>query len=1499
MGSVLEDRGLGPIMGPEKSPGMGIQETVNDDLAPKPSEAGTSKKGKKKANSKPRKPLEKEPVPTLEPVQEQVEEVEETPATNPMDETKEPSETSGEQVSVPSSFGMPLDPQAKLYKEMMLTMKAMQASLKQKDQQILDMKANNLSMRKMVKPKQPTSFAGTGRSIKVKEFLDELDLYFNAQEAREEDKVRVSVTFLKEHALKWWRSLMKEDPVATESMTWKTWKETLLNRFTPEYQELRDGVELMRCRQTGNLGVYVREFTSRLEGLPNSVEFYKKALFLSGLKPAVERELYKQPILPATCAELLKKAEMFSMSETEDTKGKAPDPNASSSSQKNKGKGVKRPWRGSNKSGETSAPQEKTTEDRSRTNGEEAQKQRSATHSFISPEVVRKTGLAVTKTARPITVRFAQGKTASLTEVATGVKVDCGKGLILEEDFTVCDADGLDAILGNTLLDRFEMELKRKPLRLSFKLKGKIHARKLHRVARMKNSAGLNLVRGKDMDFNDGFLCVMRWADVGADGGQVSGSTSELDPQSLMGLQRVLNEFADVLTNELPTELPPRRGVDHKIEVVPGSEPPSKAPYRLNQVYLLELKKQLSELLARGYIRVSKSPYGAPVLFAKKKEGAMRLCVDYRALNKVTVKNRYPLPRIDDLFDRLAGAKYFSRIDLKSGYYQIRIADADIEKTACRTRYGSFEFVVMPFGLCNAPSTFMTLMNTIFREETDHFVIIYIDDILVFSKTWDEHLMHVQVVMERLRANQLYANKSKSEFGLTRIHFLGHVVSADGIRPDMQKVKAIVEWAPPMTLKGVKGFVGLAQWYRKYIMSFSRIVKPLTDWTAKGVRIVWNQVATDAFARVKQILASEPVLKLPEFDKPFEVHTDASNYAIGGVLVQDGRPVAYESKKLSERESHWPTHEKELYAIVYCLKKWQHYLGLHKTKVYTDNISLKYFETMDRVTPKLLRWHDTLALMDVEFIHKPGRDNVVPDALSRKEEYMSSSTQVLRLMYQGETDLERKIREGYMSDPTAREYLEKLRQGNKVAHFCLDIGLLKFKQSRIYVAMGKMRARLLKESHDLPLAGHKGAKSTLARVSKGYFWPDMRDDVENFVKTCVVCQANKVSYQKTPGLLRPLPIPNKPFEAISMDFITKLPESSGHDAILVIVDRFSKLARFIPTLGTATAFTTAKTFLDGWWRFYGLPRSIVSDRDPKFTSAFWKHLYRKMQTKLLFSTAFHPQTDGQTEKVNSVLNQYLRNFINADQRDWAKWLGPAEYCYNSTKHSATGESPFLLAYGREPEGPLDLALSESASSAHTRTRQAVAEDFLAERQQREENAKRNLLKAQKRYMKEANKHRRQVKYQVKEKVWLSVKNISLPTGLTSKFSAKCAGPFEIKANPFEDVYTLDLPQELPIHPTFHVSLLKKYFEDKTPERKQILRPLPDLTHEEPEYEVEVILRSRRRKNQTEYLVKWKGYHVSESTWLKEGDLEHAQEVLEEFQQQQLGLRRVTRSDKSP
>jgi hypothetical protein len=319
---------------------------------------------------------------------------------------------------------------------------------------------------------------------------------------------------------------------------------------------------------------------------------------------------------------------------------------------------------------------------------------------------------------------------------------------------------------------------------------------------------------------------------------------------------------------------------------MPGIAPPAKAPYRMSHEELKELKVQLEELLAKGYIKPSKSPYGALVLFVHKKDGTLSMCVDYRALNKATVKNRYPLPHIDDFFDRLLGAKVFSRINLRSGYYQIRIAEGDEEKTTCRTRYGSYEFLVIPFGLTNAHATFWTLMNDIFREWLDDFVVVCIDDILIYSGSLEEHAEHLRKVFQRLRENKLYAKLEKCEFGVTEVDFLGHKITQEGLKMDDHKVKVILDWEPPKSVPALRSFLGLASYYRKFIKNFAKIAAPLTNLLKKSVvTFEWEETCNKAFEALKDILVKVSVLKLPNFDRDFEIHSDASDFAIGGVLV--------------------------------------------------------------------------------------------------------------------------------------------------------------------------------------------------------------------------------------------------------------------------------------------------------------------------------------------------------------------------------------------------------------------------------------------------------------------------------------------------------------------------------------------------------------------------------------------------------------------------------------
>ncbi|GJQ92368.1 reverse transcriptase [Tanacetum coccineum] len=411
----------------------------------------------------------------------------------------------------------------------------------------------------------------------------------------------------------------------------------------------------------------------------------------------------------------------------------------------------------------------------------------------------------------------------------------------------------------------------------------------------------------------------------------------------------VVREFAS-----FPDEhsgLPPTpREIEFGIELISGAEPISKAPYRMAPVELKELKEQLQEMLENGFIRPSVSPWGAPVLFVKKKDGSMRLCIDYRELNRITIRNRYPLPRIDDLFDQLQGAKYFSKIDLRSGYHQLRVREQDISKTAFRTRYGHYEFLVMPFGLTNAPAVFMDLMNRIFHEYLDKFVIVFIDDILVYSKSEEEHEQHLRIVLEILRQKKLYAKFSKCEFWLQQVAFLGHIVSADGIIMDPSKVEAITKWPRPTTVTEVRSFLGLAGYYRRFVEGFSRLALPLTQLMRKGEKFVWTDERQESFEELKRRLVSAPILTLPSGSGGFQIYSDASKKGLGCVLMQHGKVIAYASRQLKPYEVNYPTHDLELAAVVFALKIWRHYLYGEACDIFTDHKRSKYIFTQQNLT---------------------------------------------------------------------------------------------------------------------------------------------------------------------------------------------------------------------------------------------------------------------------------------------------------------------------------------------------------------------------------------------------------------------------------------------------------------------------------------------------------------------------------------------------------------------
>ncbi|GBG60257.1 hypothetical protein CBR_g4210 [Chara braunii] len=644
------------------------------------------------------------------------------------------------------------------------------------------------------------------------------------------------------------------------------------------------------------------------------------------------------------------------------------------------------------------------------------------------------------------------------------------------------------------------------------------------------------------------------------------------------------------------------REVVHAIEIIPGSSIPRGRIYQMSPGELDELRRQLKELVEKGWIRSSVSPYGSPVLFVPKKEGTLRMCIYYRGLNAITVKNREPLPCIDDLLDRVQGCRYFSKIDLKSGYHQIAIRPEDQHKTAFQTRYGLYEFVVMPFGLCNAPGTFQHAMNQIFHDYLDKFVIVYLDGILIFSKIVEEHVAHLDKVLSLLRQHKFKINGEKCEVGRTRVLYLGHEISAKELKPDDAKVASIRYWSRPQSVTEMRSFLGMTGYYRTFVKNYSIVAAPLTDLTRLDTPWEWTDECKAAFRHLKHGLTHYEVLKLLHPDKPFMITTDASQYGVGGVLAQQKgpklRPVEYMSKKMSSQKLAKSTYEKELYAVYKALTHWRHYLLGRFLILRTDHQTLRWMRTQPVLFDALKRWIEVIEQYDFDPQYLKGEYNKVVDALSRRPHFSGALITEFDLT----DDVTRSLVEAYRKDQFMSEIIRRLQSQDKKtsAEFELVNGFLfleKAGNKRLCVPNSEsLRSLFLGECHDA--TGHFRYKKTAANLLQRFWWPTMMRDAQLYVETCQVCQRDKPRTQAPLGLLKPLPIPERPGESLSMDFMdTLITSKSGMRHIFVIVDRFSKYARVVAMLETAKTEYVIGMFKENWVRDFGLPKSIVSDRD--------------------------------------------------------------------------------------------------------------------------------------------------------------------------------------------------------------------------------------------------------------------------------------------------------------
>ena len=1120
-----------------------------------------------------------------------------------------------------------------------------------------------------------------------------------------------------------------------------------------------------------------------------------------------------------------------------------------------------------------------------------------ATHSFMSPKVVEQLGLSLKSPGSRVTL--ADGRVALSSGRALGVFVRVEEGGTQVVDFVILPIKDYEVVLGMDWLRAVNPVVDWRTADIKFNPVSGVEEEGASSSIVDEDKQDLSSYRGESDEVAEFQVISSRQFERLVRQGKVEAmvlgaAVSSPNDEVVSEVARLREEFSDVFIDDLPPGLPPERMVEHAIEVVPGSEPPHRPPYRMSEVELQELKKQLEELKSKGLIQPSNSSYAAPVLFVKKKDGTWRMVVDYRGLNRITVKYRYPIPRIDDLLDRLRGAKVFSLIDLKSGYHQLRIKKEDRHKTAFVTRLGAFEFLTMPFGLTNAPASFSRLMNEVFGDVLDDFVVLYLDDILIFSKNNTDHKRHLRVVLERLRQHKLYANKEKCHLCQDRVEFLGHVISADGISVDASKAKAIQDWPTPKTVRDVRAFLGVTGWFRRFIHRYAHKALPLTNLTKDKVKFEWGLEAEQAFQDLKAALVSPEVLQVPDPTKSFILRTDASDVAIGAVLLQDQghgvKPCAYLSRKLQPAERNYSTYDKECLAIFYALEAWSIYLEGNTFTLETDQAAIEFLQSQKRLSRRQARWMEVLQSYDCTIRHIRGVDNVIADGLSRRADHYDEESTValsaLSTISYDDSVLE-DIKRGYETDNYFKEILDALRdeQSTKTPHrvqrFNYERGLLWFVESeerRLCIPRNlELRCKLLQQGHDSPQAGHQGVDRTYAVMRRQFFWPRMSKDVKRFVRSCHACQVSKPTNKSQGGLLHPLPIPKRRWGTVTMDFVVGLPISpEGWDAAVVFCCKLSKMVHLIPVKSTITAEEVADVYLHKVYSLHGLADEFISDRDSKFTSDFWQRVTSKLEIKLKMSTAHRAQTDGQSERAIRTLKDALRSLCNYRQDNWVELLPYLEFAFNNAPSTSSGHSPFFLNYGFHPKAlpsvvsTLDPLVSPGSSLDISRFLERL-DAALTEVQ----DALRDAQDSQEQY---ANRSRRVVRFAVDDMVLLSTRylmddvNASRPN---RKLAPKWMGPFQVTAVLPGDTYQLELPSNFRAHPIFHVSMLKPYHP--SPDEFAGRAPLPtplifDDVADEWVYGVDCILAHRRRYRRNEYLVKWTNRPESEASWLPECDV---------------------------
>lgn len=782
--------------------------------------------------------------------------------------------------------------------------------------------------------------------------------------------------------------------------------------------------------------------------------------------------------------------------------------------------------------------------------------------------------------------------------------------------------------------------------------------------------------------------------------------------------------------------------IKHEIPLV--EDTPVRQPYRRIPPSQYELARaHIQQLLQSQIIRESSSPYASPIVLIQKKDGTLRMCVDYRQLNAKTRKDAFPLPRIEESLDALAGAQWFSTLDLASGYSQVEMAEKDKAKTAFCTPFGLFEFNRMPFGLCNAPSTFQRLMERLFGDCRFQSVLLYLDDVIVFSSTIEQHLQRLDQVLSRLETQGLKCKLSKCQFFQKRVKYLGHVVSAEGVSTDPEKVAAVREWKRPINLAELRSFLGFASYYRRFIRGFSVMAAPLNRLVArllpqgkkgktpkKLLSEGWDYECEQSFHKLKTALITTPVLAYADFQKPFVLEVDASHGGLGAVLSQEHqgklRPIAFASRSLKPTErnmNNYSSMKLELVALKWAVtEKFREYLLGNKCTVFTDNNPLSHLATA-KLGATEQRWVSELAVFDLTLKYRPGSQNANADALSRQnvpfedsdgsydacEEVTGVQEEISTLPSLSNTDLctlqhqDPSIgpfweywNRGRIPDTKERSKLIKgtrelvrqwgrLRERDSILYRCTYTSEGRTEAEQLVLPQC-LQENVLRSLHDNQ--GHQGVERTLQLVRARYYWPNMYSDIEKWCKTCERCVLSKAVRPKVKtytGTVRA----SRPNEILAIDFTVLEPSSDGRENVLVLTDVFSKYTQAIPTKDQR-ASTVAEVLVKNWFQILGVPCRLHSDQGRNFESNLVQQLCRLYKIDKSRTTPWHPSGNGQCERFNRTLHDLLRSLPPEQKRRWPRHLAQVTFAYNTAVHQTTGMTPYFLMFGREPQLPVDF-----------------------------------------------------------------------------------------------------------------------------------------------------------------------------------------------------------------